>query len=342
MSTPRPQRAIELHAIGVPHAGSSEEIQCAADGQIHSAAADLLDAGEVVEGAGPAGVGRGQRRSVGQARHEFFVDSPAQAFHIDGVDEELGAEISQARESLGTELDLGELLPPIGDDPVSAVANPATQVEDQTLASDSVREFPQARPIHLTVPEYPGSDDDVRRTRIEPDLGVGGIDAAAILKTARPGCQGVPSRRVIPRTQRDDMTAPESVVAIATCEPRGRLRRFKVGLDAFAGIGERSAHDLDDAPIPQVDARSEHEPSVRKERGRIPVRSSGFPQSVRRRVALKVIKLGMDTKSVVARFEAERQALAMMDHPNIAKVLDAGATDPYRPAISSEDARDRR
>jgi len=50
----------------------------------------------------------------------------------------------------------------------------------------------------------------------------------------------------------------------------------------------------------------------------------------------------MDTKSVVARFEAERQALAMMDHPNIAKVLDAGATDPYRPAISSEDARDRR
>ena len=49
-------------------------------------------------------------------------------------------------------------------------------------------------------------------------------------------------------------------------------------------------------------------------------------EPVRRRVALKVIKLGMDTKAVVARFEAERQALAMMDHPNIAKVLDAGAT----------------
>ncbi len=47
---------------------------------------------------------------------------------------------------------------------------------------------------------------------------------------------------------------------------------------------------------------------------------------VRRKVALKVIKLGMDTKQVIARFEAERQALAMMDHPNIAKVLDAGAT----------------
>jgi eukaryotic-like serine/threonine-protein kinase len=46
-----------------------------------------------------------------------------------------------------------------------------------------------------------------------------------------------------------------------------------------------------------------------------------------RRVALKIIKLGMDTKQVVARFEAERQALAMMDHPNIAHVFDAGATE---------------
>jgi serine/threonine protein kinase len=49
-------------------------------------------------------------------------------------------------------------------------------------------------------------------------------------------------------------------------------------------------------------------------------------EPVRRRVALKVIKLGMETKLVVAWFEAERQALAMMDHPNIAKVLDAGST----------------
>jgi serine/threonine protein kinase len=57
---------------------------------------------------------------------------------------------------------------------------------------------------------------------------------------------------------------------------------------------------------------------------------------VRRRVALKVIKLGMDTKAVVARFEAERQALAMMDHPNIAKVLDAGATDTGRPYFVME------
>ncbi len=55
-----------------------------------------------------------------------------------------------------------------------------------------------------------------------------------------------------------------------------------------------------------------------------------------RRVALKIIKLGMDTKQVIARFEAERQALAMMDHPNIATVLDAGTTETGRPYFVME------
>ncbi len=59
-------------------------------------------------------------------------------------------------------------------------------------------------------------------------------------------------------------------------------------------------------------------------------------EPVRRRIALKVIKLGMDTKQVIARFDAERQALAMMDHPNIAKVLDAGATETGRPYFVME------
>ena len=73
-------------------------------------------------------------------------------------------------------------------------------------------------------------------------------------------------------------------------------------------------------------------------------------EPVRRRVALKVIKLGMDTKQVIARFEAERQALALMDHPNIAKVLDArrhrdgpallchgtGARDPHHRVLRRE------
>jgi serine/threonine protein kinase len=59
-------------------------------------------------------------------------------------------------------------------------------------------------------------------------------------------------------------------------------------------------------------------------------------EPVNRRVALKIIKPGMDTRQVIARFEAERQVLALMDHPNIAKVLDAGATDSGRPFFVME------
>ncbi len=59
-------------------------------------------------------------------------------------------------------------------------------------------------------------------------------------------------------------------------------------------------------------------------------------EPVKRRVALKILKLGMDTRQVVARFEAERQALAMMDHPNIAKILDGGSTETGRPFFVME------
>jgi serine/threonine protein kinase len=64
-----------------------------------------------------------------------------------------------------------------------------------------------------------------------------------------------------------------------------------------------------------------------------------FGQPLRRRAALKVIKPGMDSKAVVARFEAERQALALMDHPNIGHVLDAGSTAAGRPYFVMEYVR---
>ena len=59
-------------------------------------------------------------------------------------------------------------------------------------------------------------------------------------------------------------------------------------------------------------------------------------QPIQRRVALKLIKAGMDTKAVIARFESERQALALMEHPNIARVLDAGSTPEGRPFFAME------
>lgn len=57
---------------------------------------------------------------------------------------------------------------------------------------------------------------------------------------------------------------------------------------------------------------------------------------IRRRVALKIIKLGMDSKEIVSRFEAERQALALMDHPSVAKVFEAGTTAAGRPYFVME------
>src|SRR5215469_5730242 len=59
-------------------------------------------------------------------------------------------------------------------------------------------------------------------------------------------------------------------------------------------------------------------------------------EPIRRRVALKVVKLGMDTAQVLARFQNERQALAMMDHPNIAQIFDAGSTTKGRPYFVME------
>jgi serine/threonine protein kinase len=61
-------------------------------------------------------------------------------------------------------------------------------------------------------------------------------------------------------------------------------------------------------------------------------------EPIRRRVALKIIKPGMDSAQVIARFEVERQALALMDHPNIARVLDAGTVDSGRWMVDSEKA----
>ncbi|CAG0989428.1 partial Serine/threonine-protein kinase PknA, partial [Gammaproteobacteria bacterium] len=83
------------------------------------------------------------------------------------------------------------------------------------------------------------------------------------------------------------------------------------------------AHDLSDDWVGQTIGRYKLREKI-GEGGCGVVYVAEQTEPVRRRVAVKVIKLGMDTKQVVARFEAERQALAMMDHPNIAKVLDAG------------------
>ena len=129
-----------------------------------------------------------------------------------------------------------------------------------------------------------------------------------------------------------------------------RLRReIEVLLSAYddAGVFLSDPSDglspaAESTSIPSSLESAVHEPGTLIDRYRLitPIGEGGFGQvweaeqeePIRRRVALKVVKLGMDTRQVIARFEAERQALALMDHPNIASVHDGGVTatgSPY-------------
>ena len=120
--------------------------------------------------------------------------------------------------------------------------------------------------------------------------------------------------------------------------------RLEALLRAHEGGGWESPTESSDAPTLPIGGEERTGTTIGRYKLLEKIGEGGFGavyvaeqrEPVKRRVALKIIKLGMDTRQVVARFEAERQALAMMDHPNIAKVLDAGATDTGRPYFVME------
>jgi serine/threonine protein kinase/tetratricopeptide (TPR) repeat protein len=109
--------------------------------------------------------------------------------------------------------------------------------------------------------------------------------------------------------------------------------------DFLAGFGQNHNGTVDEPPITERPGSMIGPYKLKEQIG-----EGGFglvfvaeqQEPVKRKVALKVIKPGMDTREVMARFTAERQALALMDHPNIARVLDAGATDSGRPYFVME------
>ncbi len=117
------------------------------------------------------------------------------------------------------------------------------------------------------------------------------------------------------------------------------LKSHKEAGEFFRKPAIGSAITLDDAPILEspgtVIGRYKLLEKI-GEGGMAVIYMAEQTEPIRRKVALKIIKLGMDTRSVIARFEAERQALAMMDHPNIAKVFDAGSTETGRPYFVME------
>ncbi len=136
-------------------------------------------------------------------------------------------------------------------------------------------------------------------------------------------------------------------------DPGAFLSEAKPGLGGAAPLPPAEAEDGTSAhvPAPQSQTEDHGDPTARVgsvlagkyklieeigEGGMGSVFMAQQTEPVKRAVAVKVIKAGMDSKAVLARFEAERQALAMMDHPNIAKVLDAGTTDGGRPFFVME------
>ncbi|HVS54589.1 MAG TPA: protein kinase [Opitutaceae bacterium] len=163
-----------------------------------------------------------------------------------------------------------------------------------------------------------------------------------------------------PRERRDyleracdgDTALRARIEALLTAQ-REAERFFDAGGEAVRGVegqAELSPAPADGAaagPLPceeQVGARVGRYRLLQKigEGGCGVVYMAEQQEPVRRRVALKIIKLGMETRSVIARFEAERQALAMMDHPNIARVFDAGATERGSPYFVMELVRGAR
>ena len=121
---------------------------------------------------------------------------------------------------------------------------------------------------------------------------------------------------------------------------RQRIRNLEKISDLFSCLVQADENDFENAMVGQelVGSQIGHYKllSILSEGGMGIVYLAEQKQPIKRRVALKVIKPGMDSKRVIARFEAERQALALMDHPNIAQVHDAGTTEAGRPYFVME------
>ena len=151
-----------------------------------------------------------------------------------------------------------------------------------------------------------------------------------------------------------EIGAPEERMAYldAACAGNASLRaEVDRLLQAFEKAGtfmhRRSAVEVTAGKVPTIDQPSRERPGAViagryklleqiGEGGMGTVWVAEQTEPVKRRVALKLIKPGMDSRAVLARFEAERQALALMDHPNIAKVFDGGTTEHGRPYFVME------
>ena len=170
-----------------------------------------------------------------------------------------------------------------------------------------------------------GVDGDGVKTDAGASDGRGGLSALErLFSGALEQPAGPRRRRWVERASGGDAALVEQVMGLLDAH---------VASDGFLERG--ALVDASPAPLEDLEVGSRIGPYTLEaelgEGGFGVVFRASQERPIRREVALKVIKLGMDTKQVIARFEAERQALALMDHPSIARVLDAGATERGRP-----------
>ncbi len=164
-------------------------------------------------------------------------------------------------------------------------------------------------------------------------------DLAGLARTG--GSEAIPGDPLA-GTSLSEPTSPETLAGTATCDsdqaPDTELCTGAAGPDSTVPtIASISSADSPVGFVPgQVIAGRYTLREVLGEGGMGTVYRAEQSQPVRRQVALKLIKLGMDSRAVLARFDAERQALALMDHPNIARVYDGGATEANQPFFVME------
>jgi len=147
--------------------------------------------------------------------------------------------------------------------------------------------------------------------------------------------------KALQRASTEERTAYLEDACRGDANLRQRLEELLAAHDQAGSFLQGSASQADTGPQPATEAPGTMIGSYKLVE---PIGQGGMgivylaeqQQPVRRSVAIKIIKPGMDTRAVIARFEAERQALALMDHPNIARVLDAGATQAGRPYFVME------
>ena len=256
---------VEGHAVLVFH-GATKDVQSTADGEMDPALASFLHGLKVGEGLGSTGVGDRDGGVGGNRLHESEVDAGLFALNIDGMDEKFRTVRGEFFKRGFVYGQLGEILPAVSDDPVLAVALTTGKVQHKAFAPDRFDKGSKPIFIQLAFAENPGSNNNMRGTRINPSGSVLLFDAATKLEPPGKGCQCLAGRSIVAGTKLDDMAAPKVILPVECGVPRGWPVRYKIGLRLFPITGKCTADNLLYLSFMQVNAGPKHKEENRRPR----------------------------------------------------------------------------